>query len=584
MSFDAGLTDFVESLREQVAREAAHARQHIIRIWGAPLRSRLAVGHAIGGAKVHSVSGKWVHLDVGDHEALFREGDFLFWTEAGEPNKQPRVELVLESEQGSRFVCRIRSGRSYLSPGAEGVLDYGYFDLSDFLNQALDQALSTSRGRDKILPLLNKHSQKPTKCDIVLDGEAREFASLKGLNEAQTDALALAWSTDLAALVQGPPGTGKTAVLSRLAELAASQGKRVLVTGLTHRGIDNAMNAIHRNAPQLNIARIGAPTSGGTIPNWESFDDCPWMDTSEGFVLGATPFCLQSGRLKGVDFDYTLFDEASQVHLPLAILGMLGAERWVFFGDHKQLPPVLPTVPSEERTRSSIFGYLEDRDFGVLLDTTYRLCDRLCEWPSREMYNGLLRSHPVVANKRLDVRGAPGPMGAILNPEEPFVHVEVHEPGATTVSHTEAEVVVHILAAALQAGVPATELAVVTPFRRQNRVIRTLLRNRLGGKAESIAVDTVERMQGQEREMVVVSFTSGSDSFVERIAEFYFQRERLNVAVTRARCKLVLVGRLDWSDLYERRPDLIEQGEAIQSLLKCATKVDVSGENRFWRN
>lgn len=584
MPSDANLTDFVESLRDQVAREAAHARQHIVKIWGAPLKARIAVGHAIGGVKVHSVSGRWVHLDVGDHDALFREGDFLFWTEAGEPNKQPRVELVLESEQGSQFVCRIRSGRSYLNPGAEGVLDYGYFDLSDFLNQALDQALNTSRGRGKILALLNKSNQQPTKCDIVLDTEAREFASLKGLNEAQTEALALAWSTDLAALVQGPPGTGKTAVLSRLAEMAASQGKRVLVTGLTHRGIDNAMNAIHRNAPDLNIARIGAPTTSGVIPNWETFDDCPWVDSSEGFVLGATPFCLQSGRLKGIDFDYTLFDEASQVHLPLAILGMLGAERWVFFGDHKQLPPVLPTVPSEERTRSSIFGYLEDRDFGVMLDTTYRLCDRLCEWPSREMYKGLLRSHPVVANKRLEMRATSGPMAPILDPSEPLVHVEVHELGSTTVSHTEAKVVVRILEESLRVGIPAKELAVVTPFRRQNRVIRSLLRSRLGSKADSIAVDTVERMQGQEREMVVVSFTSGSDSFVERIAEFYFQRERLNVAVTRARCKLVLVGRLDWSDLYERRPDLIEQGEAIHSLLNCATKIDLAAGDKSWRN
>lgn len=584
MPFDANLTDFVESLRDQVAREAAHARQHIVKIWRAQLKARIAVGHAIGGAKVHSVSGRWVHFEVGEHDALFREGDFLFWTESGEPNQQPRVELILESDLGSRFVCRIRSGRSYLAPGSEGVLDYGFFDLSDFLNQALEQALSCSRGRDKILTLLNKDNQKSTKCDLKLDSEAREFAGFKGLNEVQTDALALAWSTDLAALVQGPPGTGKTAVLSRLAELAASQGKRVLVTGLTHRGIDNAMNAIHRNAPQLNIARIGAPKTGGAIPNWETFEDCPWVDTKEGFVLGATPFCLQSGRLRGVDFDYTLFDEASQVHLPLAILGMLGAERWVFFGDHKQLPPVLPTVPSEERTRSSIFGYLEDRDFSVMLDTTYRLCDRLCEWPSREMYNEQLRSHAVVAKKRLEIRPVFGPMKSVLDPSEPLVHVELHEPGSTTVSNFEAEVVVRILEAALNSGVPASELAVVTPFRRQNRAIRRLLRARIGAIVETIAVDTVERMQGQEREMVVVSFTSGSESFVERIAEFYFQRERLNVAVTRARCKLVLVGRLDWSDLYERRPDLIEQGEAIHSLLNCATKVDLTAGDISWRN
>lgn len=98
-----------------------------------------------------------------DHEALFREGDVLFWTATGDPAHQPRVESVLEEDRGSFFVCRIRSGHSF--------------------HQGLDE-------------------------------EARRFAEAAGMNDAQTDALAMAWSTDTVALVQGPPGTGKTAVLA----------------------------------------------------------------------------------------------------------------------------------------------------------------------------------------------------------------------------------------------------------------------------------------------------------------------------------------------------------------------------------
>jgi DNA replication ATP-dependent helicase Dna2 len=283
-----------------------------------------------------------------------------------------------------------------------------------------------------------------------------------------------------------------------------------------------------------------------------------------------------SGRLKGVEFDYSLFDEASQVHLPLAIMGMMEAQKWVFFGDHQQLPPVLPTVPSEGKVHSSIFGFLQDRDFCVMLDTTYRLCDKLCEWPAEQFYDTeevKLRPHPSVAKKRLVLSGTSSVPDQVLDPAVPLVHIEVHDPLATTSSNVEANEVIRILEQAVLHGVKPEDLAVVTPFRRQNRAIRNLLRKRLGKASEEIAVDTVERMQGQEREMVIVSLTSGSDAFVERIAEFYFQPQRLNVAATRARCKLVLVGRSDWSDLFERRPDLEEHGVKLADLLSRATKI-----------
>jgi DNA replication ATP-dependent helicase Dna2 len=134
--------------------------------------------------------------------------------------------------------------------------------------------------------------------------------------------------------------------------------------------------------------------------------------------------------------------------------------------------------------------------------------------------------------------------------------------------------------ATLEHGVTAREIAVVSPFRRQNRLIRTLLRDRVGSRADEVAIDTVERMQGQERDMVILSLTSGSDAFVERMAEFYFLPQRLNVAATRARSKLILVGRTDWEDLFERRPDLQPQGEALRGLLKDAVVV----EPKTWRS
>jgi len=578
---DASLLAFVHDLRHQIAQESDHARQQVKKIWNAPLPERVKQGKAIQGARVASFTGQWANLDLPDHEALFREGDLLIWTENGNPSLERRAELVLEEERDGHFLCRIRKGKELLPMGAVGVLDFGFADLSDQLNQALDKALESTKGREKILPLLEGNGPAPT-FDPGKEEEARKLAKQEGLNEAQTDALAFSWSTDLAFLVQGPPGTGKTAVLSLLACMAARAGLRVLVTGLTHRGIDNAMAAIHRSDSLLNVARIGAPYARNIgVPTWDNFTECPWADTSDGFIVGATPYCLQNARLGGIEFDFALFDEASQVTLPLAIMGMNGAKRWIFFGDHQQLPPVLPTLEGRDLLAASVFGRLIDRDFDQMLDVTYRLCDTLCRWPSETFYQGKLVASESAARRRLRLNQTSRHdlCAQALDPAIPLVHLDLEDAQATSSSSLEADWTARLVERALQGGVPASEIAVVTPFRRQNRLIRNRL-SRIPG-AQSVAVDTVERMQGQERDLVIVSLTSGNDAFVERLAEFYFQPQRLNVAATRARSKLILVGRGDWSELFERRHDLEGHGQNLSNLLTRAHRLSPMQESTW---
>lgn len=573
-------TQFLSTLQRQIVQEAEYGRHQVRKIWNIPLAQRVAQGKAIQNVRVHSISKEWVHLEFPDQDALFREGDFLLWTESGLPEVEARAELVLMEESEGRFVCMVRSRTDLLTRGATGVLDFGYLDVSRHLEDALQKAAETTKGRERILPLLDGNLRP--RFDSGLHADACRIGEAEGLNTSQIEALALGWSTDLAALVQGPPGTGKTAVLSLLARMAARKGMRVLVTALTHRAIDNALGAIKRLDPDLDIARIGSPTRlpKAGVPCWDALSECPWSESDRGFVVGATPFCAQSQKLAGIEFDLALFDEASQITLPLAIMGMNASRRWVFFGDQHQLPPVLPTLDTSDRIGASVFGALSDRDFDQMLDTTYRLNEALCRWPSETFYGGNLLPDPVTANRRLGLTPADGILGKILDPGSPLVHVALSDPTATTASRLEAKAVATLVEATLEHGVTAREIAVVSPFRRQNRLIRTLLRDRVGSRADEVAIDTVERMQGQERDMVILSLTSGSDAFVERMAEFYFLPQRLNVAATRARSKLILVGRTDWEDLFERRPDLQPQGEALRGLLKDAVVV----EPKTWRS
>jgi DNA replication ATP-dependent helicase Dna2 len=101
-----------------------------------------------------------------------------------------------------------------------------------------------------------------------------------------------------------------------------------------------------------------------------------------------------------------------------------------------------------------------------------------------------------------------------------------------------------LVQALLHAHVPAAEIGIVTPYRAQARLIRNQLRRLKMDEVilKSILVDTVERMQGQEREVVLISLTTSNPSFAELLAEFYFQPERLNVAITRPRTKLIIIG------------------------------------------
>ncbi len=104
--------------------------------------------------------------------------------------------------------------------------------------------------------------------------------------------------------------------------------------------------------------------------------------------------------------------------------------------------------------------------------------------------------------------------------------------------------VVELVLSLLMREVLPEEIGVVVPYRAQSRLIRSLLRRNLMDDeiVGKLVVDTVERMQGQEREVVLVSFATASPRFAAQVADFLFQPQRLNVAVTRPRTKLIRVG------------------------------------------
>jgi DNA replication ATP-dependent helicase Dna2 len=575
----------LRQLEVMIQREVNEQREQIERQWSLPLSERVRSGKAIEGLclkRINEQTGRLV-MTCQTNNSRFREGDHLF-LHRSHPLLEPVIECILEYDEEQYIEIFPQGNARRLIDNPRGwIADEGFMDLSGYYLEALNEVADRQVGRLRILPLILGNIGP--EIDLASYERGWEAARETGLNESQAEAVGQSYATDLVYLVQGPPGTGKTLVLAHIARLLAEEGERVFVTALTHRAINNALNKIADVALDVPVCKIGHParSDGLVVENFASFDESNFDEISGGYVIGATPFATRTNRLNEVEFDTVLFDEASQITLPLAIMGMLVGKRYIFIGDDQQLPPVTTLQNPSPLSQASIFSYLSGRGYGEMLTLTYRMNDRLTAWPSRTFYSDCLAPAPTVGERRLSVQlhDLPQRWQEILNPEDPIVFVDVFGRNTTVRSRREAEIVTDLVAALLRGGVTSEGIGVISPYRAQGREIRNRLRRLVPDPDthRAIVVDTVERMQGQEREVILVSLATSSPRFAAGIAGFFFQPRRLNVTVTRPRTKLVIVGS---SSVLQAEPLDPEQGEWVKlfhSLIQtCSRHTIIYGE------
>lgn len=536
--------EFLQKLRKFVQDEADTQYRALEKQWSHSLQERVAKGWAIEGLGIEHMKNGIIRLSCGTNDSRFREGDLVLLHREN-PRDPDALHCELQYDGETELEVSLIQGNEYFLTLQvdDWVLDQDWFDASPFYLDALNAVADSQLGRSTILPLL-QGSLTP---NIDYARFERAQAELKdaGLNDSQVESIAMSYATNLLHLIQGPPGTGKTLMLAHLARLLVEDGRRVFVTALTHRAIHNALNKIPQVDDSIPVCKIGEGRHTGDldVPNYENFASSRFGENSGGYVVGATPFALQSRRLSGVEFDVVLFDEASQITLPLAIMGMMAGNKYVFIGDENQLPPVT-TFSAAEATQISIFNYLSGRGNETMLKVTYRLNDVLTDWPSRTFYRNELKSSEESAGRRLILSPEATRWDFVLDPEAPAVFLDLCHQNTTVRSRMEAEVVMELILSLFMRDVSPEEIGVVVPYRAQSRLIRSLIRRNLldSELAGHLVVDTVERMQGQEREVIIVSFATASARFAAQMADFLFQPQRLNVAVTRPRTKLILVG------------------------------------------
>lgn len=354
-------------------------------------------------------------------------------------------------------------------------------------------------------------------------------------------------------LIQGPPGTGKSFVLGIiiLEELLFFR-RKVAVVGPNHMAVNNVLGQVLKLFPQLNgcIIKVGqsynAPTAKVVSEDVEyTIQNFPYLPVStanelEGPILfGLTPHCLYTRRARNLKFDTLIIDEAGQMTIPLALMGMRCANKVILAGDHKQLPPIIGSEKTDAALKASVFQTLVSPESCTMLDVSFRMCEPICEFVSKLFYDGELK--PRTLGHKDTLAGE----DALYSFSSPIVFMDVDDNGEQ-VSENEAEAIAETVCGFIRRGLPAKNIGILTPFRAQAATIRRHLRKKTHSLTEehlsTLTVDTVDKMQGQERDVIFFSFTSGSPDYMTEMAEFLYSSNKLNVAFSRAKSKLILVG------------------------------------------
>ncbi|HEX4498670.1 MAG TPA: DEAD/DEAH box helicase [Thermoanaerobaculia bacterium] len=350
--------------------------------------------------------------------------------------------------------------------------------------------------------------------------------------------------------IQGPPGAGKTFTGARMIVELVRQGKKVGLTAVSHAVITHLLKEVLGVASEKKVdlrclqkGREGSDEAeGSSIPQTKKNEQIESaLRCGEVQVAAGTAWLWSRSELKEA-VDVLFVDEAGQMSLADVLSVSQAARSLVLLGDPQQLEqPIQGSHPDGTAVAALthlLAGKLTlEKQSGLFLEQTWRLHPTICDFTSEQFYEGRLRSVEGLDRQALHARAPFDRSGLFFLPVE-------HE-GNQSYSEEEATVVGKLVQTWIESGAEWTDrkgvrahltqedILVVVPYNAQIR--------RLEGLLPRVKIGTVDKFQGQEAPVVIYSMVTSSPAAAPRGMQFLYSRNRLNVAISRARCACVLV-------------------------------------------
>jgi uncharacterized protein len=348
--------------------------------------------------------------------------------------------------------------------------------------------------------------------------------------------------------VQGPPGSGKTYTGAHLILHLLERGARVGVASGSHKAIHKLLDEVERFAGPEGVSFRGLKKASGKNGHFESRLDVPlvengdriedFLDPAVGLVAG-TAWLFAREEMDST-LDYLVIDEAGQISLADALAMGTAARNLILLGDPQQLAQVSQALHPPGAGASALEHLLAEHGTipparGLFIGQTRRMHPDVCGFISEVVYEGRLEALAACAAQDVDASGALSGTGLRWLPvaHAGNIRQSVEEARAIAAQVNDLLAGTWTNADGVTAALRPEDVMVVAPYNAQVRCLREHL-------PEGVQVGTVDKFQGQEAAVVFFSMATSSGEELPRNLEFLFSRNRLNVAVSRARCLAVL--------------------------------------------
>ncbi|SCU90102.1 LAMI_0E00628g1_1 [Lachancea mirantina] len=460
----------------------------------------------------------------------------------------------------------------------QGLALARYNVLNLFLPPVSKGPAAGAEQNDDLLPLKPSLGGDSKRRELIVENRKPVFkpfdaksliSSLKGkFNQDQIQAIKLALEAQDYALILGMPGTGKTTVIAEIIRQLVSMGKTVLLTSYTHSAVDNILlKLLNDNISTIRLGhkhKIHSDAQRFMLDFTESQSYEDLIKSVQGASVVATT-CLGIHdsllNFREADFDYVILDEASQLSLPIALGPLRFGEKFIMVGDHYQLPPLVRNEAARiGGLEVSLFKNLCERHRECIAELTYqyRMCEDIMALSNHIIYDQKLKcGTEQVKNGRLEIPNidklvdykyivnSKNWLYDVLDSEKKVIFLDYDDCEEITEicdkdnirNPGEAKLVGICVRAMVNCGVDRRSIGIMTTYRAQLRVLKKIFSQK---DDENLEVLTADQFQGRDKDCVIISMVRRNPQL--NSGSLLKDLRRVNVAMTRAKTKLIIIG------------------------------------------